>query len=316
MKKIWKLLKQHLAADFNRKLYSALGLFLAVIVAVNYAINLENGIIDKYTGSEIRMLWYFLEMSFVYFVTAALVFYFNNTLHHFRSRRFWLIIIVALVLLSIDLGFPYTRQIARRISGGDYWMYRWSYGIVNNTLDFFIQAVPLFVFAWVFERERENFGVNRKNIDLKPYWQILMVVAPLVIIASFEDGFRNYYPMYHKYGIPEEKNLTGLPQWVLGLWFEIPYGMDFFNVEFLFRGMLVIGVSQVVGKDAILPMVSAYCALHFGKPLGECISSIFGGYILGVVAFYTRNIWGGVIVHMGLAWMMEIVAFIQKAMSS
>ena len=316
MKKIWQLLKKHIAADFNLKLYGALGIFLALIVSFNYAVNFENGVIDKYTGREIRILWYFLEMSFVYFVAAGLVFYFNNTLHHFKSPRFWLIIIVALVFLAIDLGFPYTRQIANRISGGDYWTYRWSYGIVNNLTDFFIQAMPLFVFAWFFEKQRENFGVNGKNIDLKPYWQILMIVAPLVIIASFEDGFRHYYPMYHKYEIPQEKNMTGISPWLLGLWFEIAYGMDFFNVEFLFRGALVIGVSQVIGKEAILPMVSAYCALHFGKPLGECISSIFGGYILGVVAFYTRNIWGGVIVHMGLAWMMEIVAFLQKAINS
>ncbi len=75
--------------------------------------------------------------------------------------------------------------------------------------------------------------------------------------------------------------------------YEFFYGMDFFNLELLFRGFLVIGLSQVLGKDAIIPMVTTYCFLHFGKPVGEQISSIVGGYILGVIAFYTRGIWGG-----------------------
>ena len=51
--------------------------------------------------------------------------------------------------------------------------------------------------------------------------------------------------------------------------------------------------------------------LHFGKPLGECISSVFGGYILGVIALYSRNIWGGVVLHMGVAALMELAAFSQ-----
>jgi hypothetical protein len=57
-----------------------------------------------------------------------------------------------------------------------------------------------------------------------------------------------------------------------------------------------------------------YCTLHFGKPMGEAVSSVFGGYILGVVAYETRSIWGGVIVHIGIAWMMEIIAFAQKSL--
>lgn len=316
MKKIWKLLKQHIAVDFKWKLYLAIALFLAICVSINYKVNFENGVIDKDVGKPIRIVWYFLEMAFAYFGSSIIVFYFANTMHHFRSKRYWLITLTALIFLGINMGFPYSSQIAKTFSEGNYAMFRWTYGIVDNLINFFIQAFPLFVFARYFEQRRENFGVHRYNVDLKPYWQILMIVLPLVVIASFEPGFKSYYPVYRRYEIAAENNATDLPGWLFALGYEIAYGMDFFNVEFLFRGVLVIGVSQVIGKEAILPMVSAYCFLHFGKPAGECVSSIFGGYILGVVAFYTRNIWGGVMVHIGLAWMMEIAAFIQRAMSS
>lgn len=312
MKKIWKLLKSHLASDFEFKTYSAAFFFLAFSIFINYKIDLENGIIDQDTGKPIRVLWYFLLYASAYFGVTLIVFYFKNSFHHFRSSRYWFITLFGLFFLSLNVGFPYLRQITNFFIGGNYQMFRWVFGVTNNLINFFIEAIPLFVMAWFFEKKRENFGINKNSIDLWPYWQILMVVFPMVVIASFESGFSNYYPIYRRYEITDTNNITNVPNWLLAVWFELAYGADFFNVEFLFRGLLVIGVSQVIGKEAILPMVGAYCFLHFGKPIGECVSSVFGGYLLGVIAFYTRNIWGGVIVHVGLAWMMEIVAFIQR----
>jgi hypothetical protein len=67
---------------------------------------------------------------------------------------------------------------------------------------------------------------------------------------------------------------------------------------------------QYAGKDCILPMALFYCTIHFGKPLGECISSYFGGIILGVVIYNTRTIFGGLIVHLGIAWLMELGGYL------
>lgn len=316
MKKIWKLLKGHLEADFNWKLYSIIGLFLGLSIFINYTLNLENGGIDIHSGNPIRIPLYFLLHCVAYFGVTVVVFSFNGGFHHFHSPRYWAITLLGILILSCNLGFPYLTKLTVFISSNStYQLFRWIFGVTHNLINFLIQAIPLFVLAWFMEKKRENFGVNRNNIDLSPYWQILMVVAPLVIIASFEAGFKNYYPVYKRYEITDANNPTDIPTLAFALGFELAYGMDFFNVEFLFRGMMVIGVSQLIGKEAILPMVASYCFLHFGKPVGECISSIFGGYILGVVAFYTRNVWGGVIVHVGLAWMMEIMAFIHRAIN-
>ena len=70
-------------------------------------------------------------------------------------------------------------------------------------------------------------------------------------------------------------------------------------------------MASVLGKDAILPMVATYAFLHFGKPMAETIGSIFGGYILGIIALQTRSIIGGVIIHMGVAIAMDLAAYIQ-----
>ena len=77
---------------------------------------------------------------------------------------------------------------------------------------------------------------------------------------------------------------------------------------------LIDGLAQILGRHAVLPMAVIYCFLHTGKPPGEAISSIFGGYILGVIAYETKSIWGGIIVHVGIAWMMEVIGFTQKAL--
>jgi hypothetical protein len=44
--------------------------------------------------------------------------------------------------------------------------------------------------------------------------------------------------------------------------------------------------------------------------MGECISSFFGGLILGVVIYHTRTIFGGLMVHLGIAWMMELGGYL------
>jgi hypothetical protein len=92
--------------------------------------------------------------------------------------------------------------------------------------------------------------------------------------------------------------------------YEFFYLSDFIRVETLFRGALIIGVARFLGKDSIMIMAALYCVLHFNKPMGETISSIFGGYLLGTIAYYQKNIVGGCIVHAGIAGLMELVAYI------
>lgn len=98
--------------------------------------------------------------------------------------------------------------------------------------------------------------------------------------------------------------------WFYHLLHELSYGSDFISVELFFRGFLVLAFIKIAGKDAILPMACFYCTIHFGKPLGECISSYFGGMILGVVVYHTRSIIGGLMVHLGIAWLMELGGYI------
>lgn len=173
---------------------------------------------------------------------------------------------------------------------------------------------PLFLFYLYYEKQKSSFyGFTSANINLKPYWILLLLMMPLVFAASFDESFQNQYPSLKD---NTAAAYLGWPNWVTFLIFELAYGFDFVSVELMFRGFIVIGMVKVLGRGAILPMVVTYAFYHYGKPPGEAISSIFGGYILGVIAYETRSILGGIIVHIGVAWMMEFFAFLQLNTSS
>jgi membrane protease YdiL (CAAX protease family) len=58
-------------------------------------------------------------------------------------------------------------------------------------------------------------------------------------------------------------------------------------------------------------MVVAYALIHFEKPLVEALSSIVGGLVLGIISYRTKSIYGGVILHLGIAFTMEIAGAMQ-----
>ena len=102
------------------------------------------------------------------------------------------------------------------------------------------------------------------------------------------------------------------PEWVPAMIYELAYGWNFLTVELTFRGFMIIGLASVMGRNVVIPMVVTYCFYHFGKPAGEAMSSIVGGYILGVIALESRSIFGGVLIHVGVAWLMEFFAWLQR----
>jgi hypothetical protein len=140
---------------------------------------------------------------------------------------------------------------------------------------------------------------------------MLLIMVPLIAAASTQPDFLRMYPKLNDVNsiLYNMKN-----KWFFQLLHELSYGSDFISVELFFRGFLVLAFIKVVGKDAILPMACFYCTIHFGKPLGECISSYFGGIILGIVVYNTRSIIGGLTVHLGIAWLMELGGYIGNSL--
>jgi membrane protease YdiL (CAAX protease family) len=93
------------------------------------------------------------------------------------------------------------------------------------------------------------------------------------------------------------------------LWaWESMYAVQFLSLEFFFRGFLLQGLRRAIGANAIFVMVVPYCMIHYGKPMAETMGAVGAGLILGTLAMRTRSIWGGVVIHVGVAWTMDLLA--------
>jgi membrane protease YdiL (CAAX protease family) len=130
------------------------------------------------------------------------------------------------------------------------------------------------------------------------YITLFALVLPAVIIASTTDQFRHTYPFYR---------MANRSQFDLWSW-ETLYAAQFLSLEIFFRGFLLQGLRRALGSNAIFVMIVPYCMIHYGKPMTETLGAIGAGVILGTVAMRTKSIWGGVLIHVGVAMTMDVLA--------
>jgi hypothetical protein len=133
------------------------------------------------------------------------------------------------------------------------------------------------------------------------YVAMLVLVTPAVLWAAGRESFTTMYPFLR----PEYCQVWS---WRLLLCFWGLYALQFFSVEFFFRGWMVFSLERRYGMGAVWIMLVPYCAIHFHKPLPETLGSILAGAALGYVALRTRSIWGGWCVHVIVALGMDVLS--------
>jgi len=161
-------------------------------------------------------------------------------------------------------------------------------------------VIPVIVIACLPGERLRDFHVSMRGF-LKHLWIYVLLFAlilPAVIKASGTSAFRETYPFYRM------ANRSAFDLW---MW-EALYAAQFISLEFFFRGFLLQGLRKAMGSNAIFVMLVPYCMIHYGKPLPETLGAIGAGLILGTLAMRTRSIWGGVLIHIGVAVTMDVLA--------
>jgi hypothetical protein len=307
MRKIWKFLVQHIREDFHAGQYITTALLLAILLTFNYALNFEDYYLESLSGLK-KYVAYVIFYALPYFSAIWIFAFFRNQRGIFNISDFWKRSLFGISILSLDASLPYLDDLLNYLSNP--MIQNWLYKVVLNGISFITVLLPVLIFYYRYDQdEGHRYGLSAYKFDARPYFIMLLIMLPLIIIASYNPAFIRQYPMYK---ISSAHVFLGVPEWVTVATYEIAYGLDFITVEYLFRGFMVLAMVKYLGRSAVLTMAVVYCVLHFGKPAGEAVSSIFGGYLLGVVAYETRSVWGGIIVHMGIAWMMELVAFVRS----
>lgn len=280
---------------------------MILAISYNYSVGFEKKVLDKHYHEPIGMLYYFLFYATAYYLTAIPKLYFCKSKEVLKDKKFWIKSFIFLAMLGIVAGFSILESWAKQYQDYEYYYIS---KIAANLRFLIVFVLPLFVIWKIADRKMPSmYGFTLKNFDIKPYFIMLLLMVPLIAAASTQSDFLSIYPKFKPWY--PKGDIFGFSQFQMSAIYEVTYGLNFVALELFFRGALVIGMVAIMGRHAVLPMAVTYCFLHFGKPMAECISSFFGGYLLGVIAMYTRSIFGGCIVHMGIAFMMEAAAMLQ-----
>jgi hypothetical protein len=221
---------------------------------------------------------------------------------YLKNRRFLFLLGLAPALFAWKMMAHFKFRFTTVTDENIYWNH-----VVYWPLKLLVITLALVLVWRCCNYDQPFYGTTTRGWDLKPYLIMLVLMVPLIALAATQPDFLAVYPKL--------KNVAFLKNsaWPYKVLYELSYGLDFFTIELFFRGFLVLAFAKWAGNAAILPMALFYCTIHFGKPLGECVSSYFGGMILGAVTLHTGSIWGGLIVHVGIAWLMELFGFIASS---
>ena len=161
-------------------------------------------------------------------------------------------------------------------------------------------VLPLLAIAFMRgERVRDYFiGWRALHRHIWVYLGLFAAVLPAVFVAARLPSFQGTYPFY------KLANRSAFDFWV----WEALYALQFLSLEFFFRGFMLKALAPKFGSGAIFVMMVPYCMIHYGKPLPETLGAIIAGAVLGTLALRTRSIWGGVLIHCGVALTMDLLS--------
>ena len=244
------------------------------------------------------LVWY--SLLFFFFFTAG--FLIQNGTGLFQKKQVQFILIAAPILFALKVALPFHKLLPGSIGGN----YQTVFQQPINWFGALLVMLPLLMLMhWVLEKKWDLYGIRRTQ-SLKTYSLLIAFMLPLLIWASLQHDFSLVYPKAAIVGRQLGDEATPFHY----LLFETAYAADFFTIELFFRGFLILTLSKLIGKQCLLPVALFYFSIHLGKPMMEAVSSFFGGLILGSISYHSKSIWGGLLVHISIALLMELFGFI------
>ena len=152
--------------------------------------------------------------------------------------------------------------------------------------------IPLLVVLLVFRARPADYGVGWGD------WKAgaaltaaaILLAAPVIWLAARHPSMRAYY----------ESQLSGLP-WTTFL--------DLIGWEFFFRGFILWTYVRGFGANGLWLQAVPFALAHIGKPPIEVLSTIFGGFAFGWLAYRTRSFLYPFLVH----WFVDTFAILVAA---
>ena len=152
-------------------------------------------------------------------------------------------------------------------------------------------VIPLLITVVIFRDNTKEYGFTLG--DWKAGLVItligILIMAPIIYYLGRGDvSMQAYYKPFTK----------GLP-WTTFL--------ELIGWEFLFRGWILFGYARKFGPEALWLQAVPFALMHNGKPEVETLSTIFGGFAFGWVAYRTKSFLYPFLIHWFIATFITIV---------
>lgn len=300
---IIQYLRKFYVKDFRLFYFIPVIVMMGTIIYLNYRHQLQNNMVADGSNWWRSFLGYWLLYLIPFAVAFLLQFFFIKNITWHKNYWFWIILFLAPAFFSFRVNFHFHQPLLKHFWSGDELVF-WTTSI-NRIVKVFILLMLIFIIWYLKDSGNQSFYGTSALKNIKPYLLMLLLMAPIVAFACTRSDFLQTYPdskFIQQLSLSSKKTYYII--------YELCYGFDFVSIEFFFRGFLILSLYKICGPQCIIPVACFYCAIHFGKPLGEAISSFWGGILLGIISYHTKSIWGGLIVHLGIAWMMEACSWL------
>ncbi len=162
-----------------------------------------------------------------------------------------------------------------------------------------LMGVPL-LYAWAFEGLRPHdlgFRLRGTRREFGVVLGLWLALLPVLWFVSRTEAFSRFYPR-----LPAASRD---PQ--LFVLYESVYLLKWTAWEFFFRGFLLFGLARDLRGAAVLVSTVPFALMHIGKPELEMLGAVPAGFVLCALAWSSRSIWPGVLLHWGVAVTMDLL---------
>ncbi|HCR71584.1 MAG TPA: hypothetical protein DIW23_09085 [Anaerolineae bacterium] len=153
-------------------------------------------------------------------------------------------------------------------------------------------VIPLLIILIFFRENPKEYGFSFGDWKLGLTYTILgcLLMAPVIyFLGSGDESMQKYY----------ERFLDGLP-WTTFL--------DLIGWEFIFRGWILFAYARKFGHEALWLQAVPFAIAHISKPEIETLSTIFGGFAFGWVAWRTKSFVYPFLIHWFIGTFIILVA--------
>jgi membrane protease YdiL (CAAX protease family) len=151
--------------------------------------------------------------------------------------------------------------------------------------------VPLVIIIIAFRENPKAYGFSLGDWKLGLVLTVasIVLIAPVLWFVARGGAMKTYY----------ESQVSGLP------WNTF---IDLFGWEFFFRGFIIFAYARKMGANALWLQAMPFALAHIGKPEAEALSTIFGGFVFGWIAYRTRSFLYPFLIHWFVASFTIVVA--------